>query len=253
MFQMLGLGEKAGSGFGKILRAWKEQQWFHPLVSEKLDLEMTSVTLPMMSLTPENIEKELREIVGDNYCELTELDRIILVLAHQFRDICNTDIQLYRREHPRDIGECLKRLVNNGWLERSGRDRGTNYILVNQKQSDLLPLLPSSEHYELSSEHYKHLEGIAAPVRDKGRADQELVERVVLELCSEHYLQLRTLADLLNRKSDSIRNHYLSPMLDRGLIKLRYPEQLNHPQQSYKTVYSLNTEINWAFETPLLP
>lgn len=26
MFQMLGLGEKAGSGFGKILRAWTEQQ-----------------------------------------------------------------------------------------------------------------------------------------------------------------------------------------------------------------------------------
>jgi len=35
MFQMLGLGEKAGSGFGKMIRAWIEQQWF-PLVSEKL-------------------------------------------------------------------------------------------------------------------------------------------------------------------------------------------------------------------------
>ena len=43
MFQMLGLGEKAGSGFGKILRAWKEQQWLYPLVSEKLALKMTSV------------------------------------------------------------------------------------------------------------------------------------------------------------------------------------------------------------------
>ncbi|MBW4669433.1 MAG: hypothetical protein KME60_18955 [Cyanomargarita calcarea GSE-NOS-MK-12-04C] len=155
MFQMLGLGEKAGSGFGKILRAWKEQQWFYPLVSEELDLEMTSVTLPMVSLIPENVEKELREIVGDDYCELTELDCIILVLAHQFGDICNTDIQCYRREHPRDIGECLKQLVNNGWLERSGRGRGTYYALVNQQQSDLVALLPSSEHYEPSSEHYE--------------------------------------------------------------------------------------------------
>ncbi|MEH2445867.1 MAG: RNA-binding domain-containing protein [Nostoc sp.] len=257
MFQMLGLGEKAGSGFGKILRAWKEQQWFYPLVSEELDLEMTSVALPMVSLIPENIEKELREIVGDDYCELTELDRIILVLAHQFKDICNTDIQCYRREHPRDIGECLKRLVNNGWLERSGRGRGTYYALVNQQQSDLLALLPSSEHYEpssehyepssehygLSSEHYKRLKDIAVPVREKGRVDQELVERVILELCSEHYLALRTLAHLLNRKPDSIRNHYLSLMLDRGLIELRYPEQLNHPQQAYKTVSSPNRDL----------
>ncbi|MEH1885382.1 RNA-binding domain-containing protein [Nostoc sp.] len=257
MFQMLGLGEKAGSGFGKILRAWKEQQWFYPLVSEELDLEMTSVTLPMVSLIPENVEKELREIIGDDYCELTELDCIILVLAHQFGDICNSDIQCYRREHPRDIGDCLKRLVNNGWLERSGRGRGTYYALVNQQQSDLLALLPSSEHYEpssehyepssehygLSSEHYKRLKDIAVPVREKGRVDQELVERVILELCSEHYLALRTLADLLNRKPDSIRNHYLSLMLDRGLIELRYPEQLNHPQQAYKTVSSPNTNL----------
>ncbi|MEH2313405.1 MAG: RNA-binding domain-containing protein [Nostoc sp.] len=249
MFQMLGLGEKAGSGFGKILRAWKEQQWFYPLVSEELDLEMTSVTLPMVSLIPENVEKELREIIGDDYCELTELDCIILVLAHQFGDICNSDIQCYRREHPRDIGDCLKRLVNNGWLERSGRGRGTYYALVNQQQSDLLALLPSSEHYEpssehyepssehygLSSEHYKRLKDIAVPVREKSRVDQELVERVILELCSEHYLALRTLAHLLNRKPDSIRNHYLSLMLDRGLIELRYPEQLNHPQQAYKS------------------
>lgn len=195
------------------------------------------MTLPMVSLIPENVEKELREIVGNNYCELTELDRIILVLAHQFGDICNSDIQGYRREHPRDIGECLNRLVNNGWLERSGRGRGTYYALVNQQQSDLLALLPSSEHYE-------RLKDIAAPVREKGRADQELVERVILELCSEHYLLLRTLAELLSRKSDSIRNYYLSSMLDRGLIKLRYPKQLNHPQQSYKTVSSSTIEIN---------
>lgn len=55
MFQMLGLGEKAGSGFGKILRAWNEQEWFRPLVSEKLELEMTSVALPMVSLIPEDV------------------------------------------------------------------------------------------------------------------------------------------------------------------------------------------------------
>lgn len=38
LFQLLGLGEKAGSGFQKILRAWREQHWFIPLVAEKADL-----------------------------------------------------------------------------------------------------------------------------------------------------------------------------------------------------------------------
>jgi ATP-dependent DNA helicase RecG len=56
MFQMLGLGEKAGSGFQKILRAWREQQWLIPLVSEKLDLEVTSVALPMASFIPKMLK-----------------------------------------------------------------------------------------------------------------------------------------------------------------------------------------------------
>jgi ATP-dependent DNA helicase RecG len=264
MFQMLGLGEKAGSGFGKILRAWIEQQWF-PLVSEKLELEMTLVALPMVSMIPENVEKELREIVGDDYCQLTELERIILILAHQSGEISNADIQCYSREHPRDIGECLKRFVNNGWLERSGRGRGTQYALPNKGQPDLLFLLPSSEHYEPSSEHYEpsseHYESssehyerlvkIAAPIREKGRASKELVEQVILELCSKHYLQLRTLADLLGRAPNSVRNHYVNPMLKLGLLEARYPDEPTHPQQAYRTL--LSQGISNISDTPSSP
>ncbi|MFM6133241.1 MAG: hypothetical protein ACKPCP_03555, partial [Sphaerospermopsis kisseleviana] len=63
-----------------------------------------------------------------------------------------------------------------------------------------------------------------------------------LELCSEHYLPLRTLAELLQRTSNSIRIHYVKPMLDRGLLNLRYPEQPHHSQQAYKAVSVLNSE-----------
>lgn len=45
MFQLLGLGEKAGSGFQKILRAWDEQYWLQSVVTEDLGLEMTQTTL----------------------------------------------------------------------------------------------------------------------------------------------------------------------------------------------------------------
>jgi ATP-dependent DNA helicase RecG len=216
----------------------------------------------MLSLIPENVEQELKEIVGDNYCELTELDRIILVLAHQFGEISNSDIQCYREEHPRDIGECLKHLVNNGWLAQSGRGRGTQYALPNKDQPDLLSLLPSSEHYEPSSEHYepssehyepspehyKRLQEIAAPVRAKGRTSKELVEQVILELCSEHYLPLRTLGDLLGRTPDTIRNHYVNPMLQQGLLEARYPDEPTHPQQAYRTL--LSQGISKVSDTP---
>jgi ATP-dependent DNA helicase RecG len=279
MFQMLGLGEKAGSGFRKILRAWKEQQWFRPLVSEKFDLEMTSVALPMLSLIPQDVEQEIKEIVGDNYCQLTELDRIILVLAHQFGEISNSDIQCYREEHPRDIGECLKHLVNNGWLAQSGRGRGTQYALPNKGQSDLLSLLPSSEHNERSSVHNEpssvhnepssvHNESssvhnepnsvhndenlflleIATPVREKNRVSPELMRNTILKLCSERYLTAKRLAELLNRSSETIRTHFINPMLSEKLLEVKYPDEPTHPQQAYRTL--LSQVISKISDTP---
>ena len=210
-----------------------------PLVTEKLDLEMTSVALPMLSMIPENVEKELREIVGNDYNKLLELDRIVLVLAHRFGEVANGDIQHYRHEHPREIGECLKRLTQKGWLKSSGHGRGTRYQLGG-REPDLFTVSSehyegSSEHYTGDSEHYRHLLDIAAPVREKGRASKPLVERTILVLCSDDFISLRTLADLLNREPDSVRNHYVGPMVKHGLLEPRFPGHPNHPQQGYRT------------------
>ena len=93
----------------------------------------------------------------------------------------------------------------------------------------------NSEHYEVNSEHYERLKQISTAVRETGRAKQEDVKKVILQLCSEHYLSLRTIAELLGRKPNSVRNHYVNPMLDEGLLELKYPDRANHPQQAYKT------------------
>lgn len=81
MFQLLGLGERAGSGFQRIVRAWREQNWLVPLVSEAVGLEMTEISLPLASIIPEDAERELRALVGDAYSALDELSRTILIMA----------------------------------------------------------------------------------------------------------------------------------------------------------------------------
>ena len=260
MFQMLGLGEKAGSGFQKILRAWQEQQWLIPLVSEKLDLEITAVFLPMLSFIPEDIETELKEVVGSNYSELPELDRFILVLTHQFGEVSNIDIQRYRKEHRRDIGDCLKQLVTNGYLEQSGRGRWTHYKLLSpsitklsasQLDLDYVDNEASFEHNEPSSEHNEPssersdrelLLAIAEPIRQKKRVTPNQMRNVILQLCQDRFLLLKALAELLNRSPDTLRTHYINPMLQERSLELKYPEQPSHPQQAYKTV--LDTQVS---------
>lgn len=42
--------------------------------------------------------------------------------------------------------------------------------------------------------------------------------------------------DKFDQKEVSVRNHYINPMCDQGVLKRQYPNILNHPKQKY---YSL--------------
>ena len=59
---------------------------------------------------------------------------------------------------------------------------------------------------------------------------------MILRLCESRYLTLDELADLLDRRKDSLRNHYITPMLEDGRIEARYKNIRNHPRQGYRTV-----------------
>ena len=251
MFQMLGLVERAGSGFQKILRAWGEQHWFIPLVAENLQLEMTATQLPVVSMIPESVEQELRQVVGASYPKLDHLERTILMLAHRLGEIGNKDIQRYRNEHSRDIGSLLRKFVATGWLKKSGQGSGTRYQWTSPSSEHLpdtsehLPdtsehLPDSSEHLPDSSEHLPEeqeqiLLQIASPVQTAGKKfPRAMMEKIILDLCSIDWLTLRTLARLLDRKSDYLRNYFIVPLLKDGRLEPKMPGQPSHPQQAYR-------------------
>jgi ATP-dependent DNA helicase RecG len=251
MFQMLGLVERAGSGFEKILRAWREQLWFKPLVAENLTLELTQIQLPVVSMVPESVEQELRLVVGEAYQTLDELEKTILMLAHHFGEIGNKDIQQHRNEHSKDIGDLLRKFVAAGWLNKDGQGSGSRYQWPNVTKH-LLPdsseHLPSSsehlnnslEHLPDSSEHLgeeqeKQLLQIALPVQRAGKkVSKAIMEEIILALCAIDWLTLRTLARLLDRKPDYLRNHFIAPMLKDGRLELKMPGNPSHPKQAYR-------------------
>ncbi|MBD2578063.1 RNA-binding domain-containing protein [Oscillatoria sp. FACHB-1406] len=256
MFQMLGIGDKAGSGFPKILRAWREQQWFTPLVSEKLNVNLITVSLPTVSLIPEEIDKELRSIVGEKYRYLSELDRMILVLAHRLGDINNTDIQCYSKQHPRDIGDRLKDLVESGCLQKYGHGRGTYYSLPDTASSNLLSLIQlpvssslnsdrltessdrlteSSDRLTESSDRLEQLKAVAEPVRSKGKVNPKQMQDAILKVCQDAFLTQQQLAEVLDRSPHTLRRRYLQDLVKKGLLELRYPDKLTHPAQAYRT------------------
>ena len=47
---MIGFGENVGSGFPKIIAAWKETNWGEPQLLNKLDVDEVELVLPGLQL-----------------------------------------------------------------------------------------------------------------------------------------------------------------------------------------------------------
>ena len=210
----------------------------------------------MASLLPDDILTVLKQQIGAQFETLSTLERIALVTAKADGCITHRRLKELTPEHPSDLTRALHELVERGLLERDGTGKGTFYFLPGEHpmqdelfgapveqapSSEYLPensehLPASSEHLQENSEHWRNLLIIAQPIRTTKKASKDQVEAMLLQLCQDQYLTLEQLARLLNRKRDSLRNNYINPMVDRGLLTPQYPNIRNHPKQKYKTV-----------------
>ena len=72
MLRMVGLGEDIGSGFPKIIAAWKETNWSEPVLENKIELDEVELVLPVPAMAA--------NVVKDVVKELTERQKVILKL-----------------------------------------------------------------------------------------------------------------------------------------------------------------------------
>ncbi|KXH84144.1 transcriptional regulator [Sporosarcina sp. HYO08] len=111
-------------------------------------------------------------------------------------------------------------------------------LMTNNKEADLTMEYAeeaSKEEARESSttETEDALWEISALARKKKRLPPDVMEEIVMGLCALRPLMLRELASLLERTPDGLRNNYLAKLVDQGKIRLKYPDQINHPRQAY--------------------
>lgn len=235
MFQYIGMGEQAGSGYPKILRAWMEQHWQYPDVQEDRLYETTTLFMPTISLFPEDIQMQLSQKYQNSYNTLDKDARLALILAYVEKNVTNARLSSVAALHPADATKILRKLVENGLLIPDGIGRGTTYSLndefnLQQKNEMLQQIENSLQHLD---ESLQHLE-IVKKVRNSKKAPKDSVVKAILEVCTNRYLTATEVATLLNRDVSSLRNHYLSQMIKDGLLELKFKER-NHKNQAYIT------------------
>ncbi len=264
MFQMLGAGDKAGSGIDKIRAGWASEHWQSPILAETLRPDRVILTLPLVSMLPETTLADLRERFGAVFDALDPEEVQILVTAAIEGEISNQRMQDILSLHRVDITRILQGLVRRHFLVADGVGRGTRYALEGEQlgasRGDSPPhkvsspprKAPSSPHngagppYKQAYPPEIHddivlamldepaIAALVAPVRNSERSDEQTVRRIILGLCEGRNLTLRQLAELLNRGMDGLRDRHISKMVKAGLLELKYPDRPSHRNQGYR-------------------
>jgi ATP-dependent DNA helicase RecG len=246
MFALLGVGEKAGSGMDKIRAGWSSQHWRLPMIREYLDPERVVCTLPMVSLIPEKSLERLRSKFGAQFATLSPSEVQALVAADVEGYIDHGRMRQITSQHPADITKCLQGLVGRGMLHSRGRGRGTQYQLPSDANGDSLHKGPDSLHKgpdslhkgSTPSAHWADLETIATLPRERKRLTVSEMESVIVNLCRDRWLTGRQIGELIRRNTISLSRRFLTPLVKRGILQLRYPDAPNRPDQAYQTAPS---------------
>ena len=94
----------------------------------------------------------------------------------------------------------------------------------------------------LSGNLREKLENWATSAREKGKMPQGEMEHILILCCSQRYMTLAALVQLLNRSEKTLRNYYLSRMVKEKKLQLAFPAKPNDPRQAYIASESLQDE-----------
>jgi len=268
MFDLIGYGERAGSGLPKIFQNWKEQLWRLPELKEKFSPEQTILLMRMMSLLPDAVMKSLKSRFGSEFNGLAEEQKLALATVAIEGSVTHARIKEMSDIHPHDLSKALKDLVTRGFLQSAGATRAMVYTFAGaalvdpegtvqsrldaipeQKRGNPLHNGESSLHSDKSPLHngetslhkrfgtrYEALsQTVLSLLKGKKRVSPDLIRRAILIICENDFVTADEVATMLSRSRDTVSIHYISRMVKEGLLELKYPENISHPHQAYRT------------------
>jgi ATP-dependent DNA helicase RecG len=235
MFNLIGLSDRAGSGFPKINRAWKAQHWRGPLLQEVIKPEKTILRLTMLSLFPQEEIDKLTKRFGEKFDQLKETERLAVVTAAIDGSVNNSHLCSISKEHARDLTTMFSKLVKDGFLVPDGRGRGTSYRMSDNTIIDEHQIIFDDLYSKLSylGQDIETLIEIAQPVRNKSKSSPEELEKVILEICKGRFLKAKDIAIIVQRLR--VKNS-LQRLVNANKLELQYKDNKKHENQAYRTV-----------------
>ena len=229
MFLMLGIGEQAGSGFSKILRAWREEQWRLPGLAQDVDLDTTTLTLSMTSLVPAAVMDALRHRFGAAVDDLPADARMALAIAQEHGSVTHGGLREVSVGHSRDVTLMLQSLLRKGMLEKRAGGRPCRYRLAARWVAE------RSEHSGKSLPRKVQSNLDSRP--DTSPDTSSGIEDAIAAACAGAFLTVAQITEKTGYSRITVRRR-LPSLVRSGRLVRRYAGQPRHPQQAYRAASS---------------
>ena len=118
-------------------------------------------------------------------------------------------------------------------LNPTSPNLGENRDLEGCLSADQIALPIIDDLTLLSPKLRASLEVLATEPRSKRKVEREVLIAVVLQLCARHFVTLRCLAALVDRKPDTLRDQYLTKLVRERKLALAFPTMPTHERQAY--------------------
>ncbi|RAK20538.1 hypothetical protein B0I26_104191 [Anoxybacillus vitaminiphilus] len=250
MFILIGLCKRAGSGLKSIELTWKQQRWPKPELVQHLQSKRTILTLSILAGVHQHkdymshIDEELDFFVTDVSAEDNSINKKSNSVNKKLNSMNKEGNSMNKtinseNKAPNSINKEINSINKaSNSLNNSNNSVNKELNSVNNNQVSRLmqymeEKVDETRNKTAQEEMEDELWRIAELARKKKRLSPAVMEEIILQLCSKRPLMLKELAYLLERTPDGLRNNYLAKLLSEGKIKLKYPDQPNHPKQAY--------------------
>nr|WP_279663764.1 ATP-binding protein [Ectobacillus ponti] len=229
---LAGLCQRAGSGLKQIRAIWEKQGWPQPELLQDGERERTVLFLQM-----ETVLVEVQEEIDTDVPAIAEEWEPEEESSYNNADSLNKEFANIGAESNSYISEInSSNNVHNSYnKEENSLNNELNSVNKENDSYNKEELWQSG--HEAAAAVAGHTDQLLWDVgelaRRKRRLSPHQMEEVILRLVAIRPLRLKELAELLGRTPDGLRNNYLSKLTDEGKLRLKYPDQVNHPKQAY--------------------
>ena len=226
-FRRIGLSERAGTGVRTIFGSWQSLGNVPPEINNDKGQKTFEITLPKELLLSEE-QILFNASLG---VHLEEVEAKLFAYACLKGKFGISEAKSITRQSTSDTRQILDRLVTQALIELVHDDENPYFLVAKHLRERFIEAKSAKD--SLVSDQVP--EKPAKLVTDQPQPLSELNEtqEKILMFCDVP----RSMKDLMEHVEMShrtfFRNNHLEPMVAGGIMAMKYPDQLNHPKQSY--------------------